>query len=556
MIADALGGVEDASLKAALAQKIFGRAGTALIPMLGNVEALREEAKALGLSVDPAEAKSAADLTDAMNRVKRAFGAAAFQIGSALAPAMTAFAENVKLVVVTVGKWIKQNKNVVVLVAKVAGGLLAAGAAFLIIGAIASGVAAALGAVMSVIGLIGTVLGFVLSPLGLILAAIAGGVTAWLRWTQSGQRAANFMRQVFGQIATIARTTFGGIWDAIAGGDLALAGQIAMAGLKAALLTAMAEISTALGGQWGDTIGMITSQILSGDLTGAWNTVVVQLSAVWARFVEGIVAVFTTAARALTDLWQKTTTAISNAILKSASEGGWGQMFLAGTGVNLEEEAAKSKEMDRQSAEIARRNIARMQEDLAKAKEAGGSFIDEDGVTRSVDIIERQLADFQQQLARATGENTFVADTQNAAADMLAEQADAVRDALTDLDQQFQEASQEATQRAKESVAGGATVAQDAAAEARAELERLREQAAGLRGEAQRDAQAAADAMGFDMEDVKQTTGVAGTFSAVAASRGLGAGDAADRTADAVEAIDRRMAQLVREAQHGGIQFA
>ena len=62
--------------------------------------------------------------------------------------------------------------------------------------------------------------------------------------------------------------------------------------------------------------------------------------------------------------------------------------------------------------------------------------------------------------------------------------------------------------------------------------------------------------MDFDLEGVKQTTGVAGTFSAVAAARGLGAGDAADRTAGAVEAMDKKMGQLVREAQHGGLVFA
>jgi len=52
-----------------------------------------------------------------------------------------------------------------------------------------------------------------------------------------------------------------------------------------------------------------------------------------------------------------------------------------------------------------------------------------------------------------------------------------------------------------------------------------------------------------------RTVGVQGAFNA-AAIRGLGAGGPADRTDKAVEAMDKKVGLLVREAQQGGLVFA
>ena len=60
---------------------------------------------------------------------------------------------------------------------------------------------------------------------------------------------------------------------------------------------------------------------------------------------------------------------------------------------------------------------------------------------------------------------------------------------------------------------------------------------------------------GGGLDEIDQrSVGVQGAFNA-AAIRGLGAGGAADRTAKAVEAMDKKLALLVREAQHGGLVF-
>ena len=73
----ALAGLEDKTKQAAIAQQIFGRSGTNLIPILnageGGIKAMRQEAERLGISMSSAGAQAAADYTDAMARVKASF---------------------------------------------------------------------------------------------------------------------------------------------------------------------------------------------------------------------------------------------------------------------------------------------------------------------------------------------------------------------------------------------------------------------------------------------------------------------------------------------------
>lgn len=73
-VADKLSKVENSTEKVAIASKIFGRSGTALLPMLENgkrgLAAVMRESKALGTVWDGSTTKSAADLMDNMSRVE------------------------------------------------------------------------------------------------------------------------------------------------------------------------------------------------------------------------------------------------------------------------------------------------------------------------------------------------------------------------------------------------------------------------------------------------------------------------------------------------------
>ena len=90
---NAIGGVEDASLRAALAQRIFGRSGTELLPLLANgaegIARLRQEARDLGIVFSQDAANSAAEFTDAMNELNQAVKGIQFEVGGLLAPHLT-----------------------------------------------------------------------------------------------------------------------------------------------------------------------------------------------------------------------------------------------------------------------------------------------------------------------------------------------------------------------------------------------------------------------------------------------------------------------------------
>lgn len=101
--ADALAGVADASTRAALAQDVFGGAGTKLLPILlegkDGIEALKNEADALGKTIDQDTANSAAKLEDNLNVLTTGFGGLKQNLAEAVIPALanltTEFNENV-----------------------------------------------------------------------------------------------------------------------------------------------------------------------------------------------------------------------------------------------------------------------------------------------------------------------------------------------------------------------------------------------------------------------------------------------------------------------------
>lgn len=85
MLAGAVADIEDPSKKAALALSIFGRAGQKMIPLLNagsdSIEELRQQARDLGISMSPEDAKAAADFTDAWNRAKKSVMGFIYSVG-------------------------------------------------------------------------------------------------------------------------------------------------------------------------------------------------------------------------------------------------------------------------------------------------------------------------------------------------------------------------------------------------------------------------------------------------------------------------------------------
>jgi hypothetical protein len=93
-LADAISGLQDPLERAAAAQKIFGRGGTELLPMLdlgaAGIAELAQQADQLGAVMSTEAANNAAALTDAIDNVQRAATGAAVQFANVFAPAITA----------------------------------------------------------------------------------------------------------------------------------------------------------------------------------------------------------------------------------------------------------------------------------------------------------------------------------------------------------------------------------------------------------------------------------------------------------------------------------
>lgn len=91
---DALQKMPDGVNKAALAQKLFGKSGMALLPVLnaqaGSVEELKKRAHSLGIVLSDEMIDNAAKMDDTMKDVEKTFGAIGLTIGASALPAFQA----------------------------------------------------------------------------------------------------------------------------------------------------------------------------------------------------------------------------------------------------------------------------------------------------------------------------------------------------------------------------------------------------------------------------------------------------------------------------------
>lgn len=140
LLAEKLGALEDPTLKAALAQKIFGRAGTALLPLFSEGEkgmaALRNQARSLGLTLSNEDAAAAEKLRDALDSAKEQVYAMAVQVGAAIAGPLMNFLRWSSVVLGNIIAWIKANPRLVAGIAAITVGIAAASAAAVVFGTI------------------------------------------------------------------------------------------------------------------------------------------------------------------------------------------------------------------------------------------------------------------------------------------------------------------------------------------------------------------------------------------------------------------------------------
>jgi hypothetical protein len=203
-------------------------------------------------------------------------------IGTALLPLLTPLVAKTAAAAKVVAEWVAKNQGLVVVALKVSAGLAAAGAAIFAAGGLIYGFGVAASFVASALGTIAFAITALLSPVGMTLAAIVAlqaglvaGIAYWVRYTESGKAALEYLMSLAQPLVDTFTAAFGGIRDALQAGDLAAAASIGMTAVQ----IVFERVKLAILGTWLD---------MRDRLAGAWDTLVVETSAAMA-FVGSLV---------------------------------------------------------------------------------------------------------------------------------------------------------------------------------------------------------------------------------------------------------------------------
>lgn len=250
----------------------------------------------------------------------------ALAIGDALAPSLQKLLNGVESVATGLTKFVKENEALVITAAKGIAIFTGVGVALVAVGSAIQLASFGMGGLLSAIGGIAAVVGVVLSPIGLLVAGVtaavmlgpqlksafggaldgvadaAGGVGAAFRGMAADATV------VFSDLASTATTTFNGIYEAIADGDLSGAMDVLWAGLVAGWLRGVEAIMgyvdpwvsmfqnafTILGAEiyktwdWTWTVVAGAFNTVGAVIQGAMDNVINGVMAAWDRLEAGI----------------------------------------------------------------------------------------------------------------------------------------------------------------------------------------------------------------------------------------------------------------------------
>lgn len=300
-VADAVADITDPAKRTAAAMDIFGKSGANLLPLLleggDGIDELRQKAIDLGLQIGTKDAEAAEEFGDKLDTLWKQLKGVAFTVGSALIPGASDLADRLMTAATKTIDWVKANRELVVWVAKIAAGVMAAGAALVVIGGAMSmlgsvigvGIAAVSG-LGAVVGTVGSVLAALLSPVALVAAAVVG-LAGYFLWT-SGEiaRAVDWLQGVWGTLKGDALGAFQGIKDALAAGDFALAAKVLWASLRLVFQRGVGALMT----MWADWKAFFKR---------IWTEAVFSAASIFVNAWAGIQNAFSSVTGFLSDAW-------------------------------------------------------------------------------------------------------------------------------------------------------------------------------------------------------------------------------------------------------------
>lgn len=428
-------------------------------------------------------------------------------IGSALVGPVRKAIQYITGLVQSFGAWVDKNREVVVMVGAVVAGVLAGGVALTSLGIAIRLVAASLSLAAGPLKLMVGLLGFLANPITMVVAALGTLAGYILYATGAGGKAIAWLSERFDALKEIATTAFGGIRDAIAAGDLALAARVLWAGLRAAFLEGVAPLravwqqfttwfrSAAVDAFFGTQAVWETVQ--SG-LTTAWIETVAVLESTWAKFSAG-----------MRQVWEGT---------QSWLEGQWLKLF-------------------NQFGNLTDEELQRAQDMAAKQNAANKKQIDDDKNARLKAIEDERAARRAQNDKEHQNEMGRIADEGSAAMKNV-----------RDLDA-------EERQKAADDLAAAKRDLADSVAAAKKKREDMDKEKAAGGPEAPPAPPKPPDVAAGIAEAMAKTTAVRGVFNK-AALQSLQAGGPMERTAKATEATAKNTKKLVDSVGNLAGEFA
>ena len=288
-LADALGRVQDPAERAALSMQVFGRAGSALLPMFSGgavgIRTLMQQAEQLGIVMSARTAESAAQLNDAIGQLTTSFKAVSMAVGASVAPLFSSLASIAAIAVAQITRFIQENEALVQRTLGVGAAMVVAGGAITTAGLAMKNFGMAVTALLA--PLVSTVqvayriaTSFTAAAAGAVMygakttIAAAASLAAWVAANAPLAIAVGLLGAV-GAAAIYAAGGFQGIASAI-GGGFAEAGANAVTVLSDIGATATA------------TFDGIYAELTAGNLMGAMDILWLGLKAGWARGSEAV----------------------------------------------------------------------------------------------------------------------------------------------------------------------------------------------------------------------------------------------------------------------------
>lgn len=386
--------ISDPAQRASEAMRIFGKAGTSLLPMFENgsagIDELVGEANRLGLVMSGEAVTSGEELGDTMDKLWISLTAVSNRIGATLAPMAIALSNRLIELIGTVSTFIDQNKEWIVFAAKVAGVVAAVAAGVVALGAVISGIGAVMTGIGAAIGVVGSILGAILSPIGLIVVALGGAAAAFLYFSGTGSTILQYLSDRFQQLLEYVMPMINGIGTALSSGQWGEAANIAMLGVEQAMRIGLQPLYNI----WTDLYTWIATAAIDAVTT---------IANVFAGIPTAIMNGFSTAITWLTGTWDRTVNSIAKSLLYLYS--------LFDRSINYAEAA---KQMDKDAASRAAQRQKdldaaknKRSEDLNQANQARAEF--SEGIKRGIrDQAEGRKSEFD---ARIKEIGTEIADS-------------------------------------------------------------------------------------------------------------------------------------------------